>query len=259
MRSLVYRLFLLLHVPTMVAMAVLTCPHDVKAQSYKKSQDLGPVKYKSWDDVPSPRSSSTSSALSLIYDPNPDPSLLSSSTNHSSQDIAPLLRRRRPEVQELQSLFEEILAEPSADLIKKAGVQLELPDHERWFADQFGAERGTALSEEYKGVRRYLTLEFSKLITQLHSTGQTKVAAYLARSGSDAEANAAQKTAFQVMQRPAGLYSLRIYKPGALAGGLQMYSFVYVDGAFRFVGKMQSINTEGAVQEASGRSATRPQ
>lgn len=152
----------------------------------------------------------------------------------------------------LKSIFDELLnAETRKDkaAIAKAGQQFVLPSPETWFASMYGYAPCAGLTKEYQTVQKMLETEFPKLIKTLWEHGQTQVSVIAVRSPSDAGATPAQKRALEGMRQPVALYTVRFWKPGDKQA-FNVYSFVYVDGTFRFAGKMQALSA-GNTSETS--------
>lgn len=158
----------------------------------------------------------------------------------------------------LESLFRNLFAaydQGKKDVIERAGRQLVLPNPEGWFAETFGQQQAGALSKEYQNVRKMLETDFLGLIKGLETRDQTQVYAVAIRTPADRSANEAQKKALLSMTSAMPLYSAYFFKKGSKSP-YQVYSFVYVGGNFRFVGKMQALATPKPLGPAQSTPAT---
>jgi hypothetical protein len=201
------------------------------AQSWIPADRLGVGRIKSWDDIPS-QTSSPQQILGMVATP-----VTSYSAPGASN--APFYERRMmPETSALKAYFEQMLAEKDERVLKTASLRLQIPNSTAWFREVFGPELGSTLDNEYSQLRSGWTRQFLPLLKGLRERGQTVVAVQVIRSPSDPEAIDAQRQALSNMQRPTSLYTARFINP-ATRDEYVMYSFAYVDGAFRFLGRMQ--------------------
>jgi len=215
--------------------SVILIASAVAAQSYLPAYRVGEGRNKTWDEIPSPRQ--TSSPIDYVTPP-------SQPENYEASwlppDIPRLERRLGPDAAQLQQYFQSILAAKDDKAVKAAGWRLDMPDAEGWFCAQFGAELGSALAEEYNAVRRSLGNDFVNLVKGLRGRKQTSVRVILVRTARDPDANEVQRRALQLMKQPTSLYEVRFGRPG-VPGGHVIHSFAYIDGMFRYLGKMQAV------------------
>ena len=115
---------------------------------------------------------------------------------------------------------------------------LVLPKHEAYFREDFGEEKGAKVAAEYGKILPMFAPEFEKLFAKLVKEGQSEIAVLRFEKGPDPKAVGFQNDAMAAMKKPVPIYSVRFVKPGERLGQ-HVYSFVYVDGGFRMVGKMQ--------------------
>ena len=144
----------------------------------------------------------------------------------------------------LKAAIEELLAAGKAgDATRVEAIArgMVLPDHETWFRRVFGAELAPRLAAEYEKLIATLEKEFDGLLAQVIKENRTVVRVKAFRRADDAEANGNQKRALKAMKTRVTLYSARLARAEDKVGGIHFYSFVYTDGAFRFVGKMRAL------------------
>ncbi|MBA4192100.1 MAG: hypothetical protein C0467_29325 [Planctomycetaceae bacterium] len=122
----------------------------------------------------------------------------------------------------------------AADLAKP----LVLPKPETWFKGVFGDEKGTKMTAEYNKVVPKFEGDIEQLFAKVVKAGQSEISVLRFERAPDPKAVGYQNDAMAVMKKPVPLYSVRFVKPGDRLGQ-HVYSFVYVDGGFRMVGKMQ--------------------
>ena len=114
---------------------------------------------------------------------------------------------------------------------------LALPKHEAWFKEVFGADKGAKVAAEYAKVLPMFAADIEKLLAKLVKEGQSEIAVLRFEKAPDPKAVGLQNDALAAMKKPVPIYSVRFVKPGEKLGQ-HVYSFVYVDGGFRLVGKM---------------------
>lgn len=140
----------------------------------------------------------------------------------------------------LQAQIESILAAADGGdvgAVSTACVALALPDPEEWFAEVFGEEAGGNLASDYDEQAKSMGADLSELFADAVAEGRVEVRVTKIGSADDANATGGQRKALEAMARPVALYSVRLVKPGETSG-MHIWSFVYVDGAFRLAGKM---------------------
>lgn len=143
----------------------------------------------------------------------------------------------------LMRLMKEISAAAVAGEEEKARRMcraLLLPDPQAWFDAIFGPEVGARLADEY-AARAKLIDTLPAVFPELHAKGQTQMLVERHEDPKDPAATGYQSVAMARMKKPTRLYSVRFLEPDADAG-FSLWSFVHVDGAFRFAGKMRTVN-----------------
>jgi hypothetical protein len=112
---------------------------------------------------------------------------------------------------------------------------LKLPDAKAWFTDAFGdAALAAQLADD---VDKKMTQDLRGALERLADKGKTEIRAERFTDPEDPMACGNTSFALKHAKKPLTLYSVRIAPPGSKLG-IHMYSFVYVDHAFRFVGPM---------------------
>ena len=118
---------------------------------------------------------------------------------------------------------------------------LEMKDPKAWFAKTFGDEAAAArLAEEVQDPRRKVE-QLPKVLKDLKENGRSELTVEKFEKDDDPNANGVQSFALKNAKAPLALYSVRLTPPGKPTG-VHIYSFVYVDGGFRFAGPMKTLN-----------------
>ncbi len=154
----------------------------------------------------------------------------------------------------LQKTFEKLLTaakaknEPTGKAVTQGFV---LPKSEAAFSRIFGEEKGAVLAAEYAdNVEEWLaTLE--RKVWAAVEEGQTQVKVDRFDAPDPERATPLQNKALAAMKQKVPLYSVRLLRPGEETG-LHLYSFAYLDGGFRYLGKMQPIAPRSMGQGQSG-------
>jgi hypothetical protein len=146
----------------------------------------------------------------------------------------------------LDKLFTDLLAAAKKKDDARAKVyaeSLKLPEPAAWFTTTFGAELGASLAAEYD-AEGYAGFGDSAAegLRGLLAQGRTDVTTSCHASADDDAATGYQVSALRAMKQPAPLCTVRISDPGS-DKGYTLWSFTWVDGKFRFVGKMKKADT----------------
>ena len=175
---------------------------------------------------------------------------------HAPRTLAPLVlfatlavaapaRAGQPEsVAGLTGAVEAILAAGKAGdaaRVEALARAMVLPAPEAWFRRTFGPERAPKLAAEYAKTLAALEKELGALLAQVIKENRTTVRVKAIRNVDDADANGNQKRALRAMKTKVALYSARLARAEDKVGGIHFYSFVHVDGTFRFAGKMRAL------------------
>jgi hypothetical protein len=222
------------------------------AQSWRHADDVGKG-VKHWDDIPTP----TSSSAEILNSLSPRESLPSPPPEAPGPTGAWYERRMLPESGALKSYFEQLVASTDEKVVKSAGLRLQLPDSEAWFTQTFGSGAAGPLEAEYSALRANWTKQFSELLQGLRGRKQTAVAVQVVRGPSDTDATADMRQAFAAMQVPTALYTVRFINP-TTRQVYSMHSFAYVDGAFRYVGKLRAITGGQREEQAAPAQSNAP-
>lgn len=140
----------------------------------------------------------------------------------------------------LKKLTSDIMAAQGAGKNDEARALVKtmlLPDHEKWFIKTFGEDKGKKLSAAYAPLTNGFEDELLKMYAQQLKQNRINLSAYKLESADDKNATGAQQKALAAMVQKTPLYGVRMVEPGKDAG-FHLWSFVYVDGAFRLAGKM---------------------
>ena len=145
---------------------------------------------------------------------------------------------------ELKKIFQDMLSDHNtgnADKVKAAVNGLKLAGHEKWFTDNFGADKAKGLIAEYDEMLAVFEQEFGKLLEKAVKNGKSDILVYMSvPGGAMNEATGLQKDAIAAMKNPCPLFTVKLVKPGE-SSGISVWSIVLQDGSFRFVGKMRKV------------------
>jgi hypothetical protein len=142
----------------------------------------------------------------------------------------------------LKKLMSDILdAQKSGDKDKFDSLvkSLKLPDADAWFKKVFGDDKGPKVAAQYKSNTDALEQDLARLFTKIVNDGQTEIKITRLEKADDPQATGNQKDVLAAMKNPVPIYSARFVKPGETLG-MHLYNYVYVDGTFRAVGKMDA-------------------
>lgn len=142
----------------------------------------------------------------------------------------------------LKKLMSDILdAQKSGEKDKFDSLlkSLELPDAEPWFKKVFGDDKGASVAAQYKSNTSALQQDLARLFTKIVNDGQTEIRINRFEKADDPQATGNQKDVLAAMKNPVPIYSARFVKPGETLG-MHLYNYVYADGTFRAVGKMEA-------------------
>ena len=156
--------------------------------------------------------------------------------------VAPTARPPAPTAAEFEAfmrgLFQLARAKDAGGL-KRAASQMLLPEDTRWFHETFGGDAGASLHKDYAAGRPPAG-EFARLLVELAAVGQDEIIASRYSASTDPGATGAQARALAAMKRATPLYSVRFLRPGE-THGIHLWSFIRLNDAWRFVGKMKSL------------------
>jgi hypothetical protein len=116
---------------------------------------------------------------------------------------------------------------------------MRLPNHRQWFDDIFGQENGPKLADEYEQVLKGFEPNLAKLFLSLSSPTQLQIETSHVETPDDPRAKGYQLFALNAMKNRTALYTAKVFRPGTNAS-ITLWSIVYADGGFRFVGKMKA-------------------
>lgn len=122
-----------------------------------------------------------------------------------------------------------------------SGDELKLPDAERWFTDTFGdPELAARLAGD---LAKRTSVNIGVALKRLEAEGKSEITVERFTDPDDPAVCGNASYALKHAKHPLALYSVRITPPGKKLG-IHMYSFAYVDKAFRFLGKLDQLHPE---------------
>jgi len=142
----------------------------------------------------------------------------------------------------LKKLMEDTLAAVKAGDKEKASTlikAMQLPDAKAWFNSTWGEEKGKGMANAYARLEKNFEKDFTKVFEKLAKDGRTYPTVHKIESATDDNASGAQKKAIEAMKQKVALYSVD-FGPQPGETGFNLRSFVFVDGQFRFAGKLGS-------------------
>ena len=148
----------------------------------------------------------------------------------------------------LEALVNDLAAAVEDGKDKQASAisaSLELPDAAAFFSKTFGDEIGARLTAEYEPQRGNFAKLPKLMEIQRSGRGRTVISVERYTDAADGAVTGVQKLALEAMVAPTALYSLRMTEPGKTSG-FHLYSFAYVDGGFRMLGKMKKVSAKPA-------------
>ena len=117
--------------------------------------------------------------------------------------------------------------------------QLRLDDHEAWFARVFGKSSGKLVSAEYAKRSKGMIVELRHTFEALFAEGGGPFEVFEAAAY---RATGLQRRATFAMQVDVPLYTLRWPR-----AGVTVWSFAYIEGQWRWLGKLQALPREPLV------------
>lgn len=126
----------------------------------------------------------------------------------------------------------EFAANPHTDVL--------LPDAEKWFSEHFEASSAVPLAAEYRQQTQHIG-HLPAFFGKMKAEGKTVLRTREVSSAIDMSANGLQNAALQRMRPSGPLFTMEFLQPGK-DSGTTLWSFIYVDGKFRFLGKMTALN-----------------
>ncbi|MCA9595501.1 MAG: hypothetical protein KC776_19435 [Myxococcales bacterium] len=118
------------------------------------------------------------------------------------------------------------------------GKALALPDPTAYFSATFGPDLGGQLATEYASEAAKLpSVQAFFILNKLK--GRTQILVEEHTTADDPNANGLQDAAMRKMTKPTVLYTVNVVEPGKTIGA-SLWSFAYVDGHFRYLGKLKA-------------------
>lgn len=127
------------------------------------------------------------------------------------------------------------------DRLARITKDLSLPDPKGFYTRTFGAEHADALVAELasENSTRFAD-DAPKGMRDLYDHGYVAATGHCFDKPDDA-ATGYQNVALRAMKQPAPLCTMRFSKPGEPDGDFTLWSFAYVDGAWRMIGKTKAL------------------
>jgi hypothetical protein len=143
----------------------------------------------------------------------------------------------------LKRLWEDLLAAQRAGDQNAINARLQgliLPDHDAWFRKTFGEAQGAKVAAGYAQRMPQFEEAMRKILAERIQKNQVDVRVTRFERANDPVAVGHQKRALELMKQPVPLYSVRMVAPGQPAG-FHLYSFAYIDGGWRLLGDMRTL------------------
>lgn len=141
----------------------------------------------------------------------------------------------------LKQLMERFYQAARADdngVLEMLCRSLLLPDPDAWFTRVVGPEKGAALAAEYRKQQHLFVMLFKEEFPKIVAKEQSVIHVKRYSDPGDMSAAGKMRKMLAEMRERTDIYSVRFVKPGE-PFGIQFWPFVYVDGGFRFAGKMR--------------------
>jgi hypothetical protein len=143
----------------------------------------------------------------------------------------------------LKQLATDLSAASGSDATKM-GEALAIPEPDKWFAATFGPEMGPKLATEYAGEKAKLS-SIGTFFTLAKVKGRTEILVEEHKGPDDDGENGLQEAAIRAMKTPITIYTINCVEPGKTIGA-SLWSFAYVDGKFRYLGKMKATKPDAS-------------
>ena len=137
--------------------------------------------------------------------------------------------------------IEAAAREGDLDRLAKITKDMSLPDPKGFYGKTFGPDHADALVAELasEGSTRFAD-DAPKGMKDLYDHGYVNAIAHCFDKVSD-DATGYQNIALRAMKQPVTLCTARFSKVGAGGDDFTLWSFVYVDGAWRMIGKTKAL------------------
>ena len=116
-----------------------------------------------------------------------------------------------------------------------------LPESEAWFKKTFGDAKGTALQAEYAPMAATFEQALGQILKQRVDKNQMVVTVFKIESAEDRNATGAQAKAIAAMVNKTPLYTVKMEEEAGKPG-FSLWSWAYVDGQFRLIGKLRAVS-----------------
>jgi hypothetical protein len=114
-----------------------------------------------------------------------------------------------------------------------------------WFSATFGPDDGVPAAQDYAELSGSFIAQVTNIFHEVVKKGQTLLQITALDDPNSHEATGLQAAALSAARDSLRLYSVRFLSPGK-KHGFHLWSFAYVDGGFRLLGKMQALGQRKA-------------
>jgi hypothetical protein len=154
----------------------------------------------------------------------------------------------------MQTLVRLCLAKDDAAAIESVRSLL-LPEAPTWFLATFGEEHARALALEYAPWILRLP-DLPSEVRRNAAAGKTELLVERFERSDDEMATTFQAIALRKMKTKLPLYSMRLVEPGD-EDGWHLWSFAWVDGKVRFIGRLMALTPIAADPDLAERASLR--
>jgi hypothetical protein len=117
---------------------------------------------------------------------------------------------------------------------------LELSDPVSWFSATFGPDDGVRAAQDYAKLSGSFIAQVTNIFHEVVAKGQTLLQITALDDPKSQGVTELQAAALSAARDSLRLYSVRFLQPGK-ERGFHLWSFAYVDGGFRLLGKIQAL------------------
>lgn len=142
-----------------------------------------------------------------------------------------------------KAVTEALAAAKAGDTAKvsAAAKHWVLPESEAWFKKTFGDAKGAALQAEYAAMTPTFERAMQEILKGRVDKNQMVVTVFKIESADDRNATGAQAKAIAAMTNKVPLYTVKMEEQAGKPG-FSLWSWAYVDGHFRLIGKLRAVS-----------------
>jgi hypothetical protein len=139
----------------------------------------------------------------------------------------------------LQELMDRTYSAAAGDpaTLDKLVKSFQLADVDGWCKKTFGDEQAAPVAEGMKKALTDFDTQVKQLFEKLVKDQKTVITVTRVSGAEDPKGTGLQRKAIAAMKSPCALYTVEFKAAGAEAG-VTVWSWVYIDGGFRLVGKI---------------------